>query len=90
MGGKIKYPKFDFDCEGVRFKHRFMAFMKLSAFPIVTYEQYKVLRNLFMYHVSCIIRYVSNILSASYVLASCVRYCFMIHHVSLCYDSRTY
>ena len=42
LDGKLQQPKFDFDCEEVRYNHRFAPFGCLVTPPVVQYKQYKV------------------------------------------------
>lgn len=42
MDGKLPLPKFDFDCEEVRYNHRFAPFGSVSTPPPMHYMQFKV------------------------------------------------
>lgn len=42
LDGKMQMPEFQFDCEEVRYSHRFQPFTNVSTPPYIPYVQYKV------------------------------------------------
>lgn len=46
LDGKLKTPDFQFDCEQVRYEHRFAPFGNVMTPPPVQYQQYKEMTNM--------------------------------------------
>lgn len=51
LDGKLKKPNFEYDCEQVRYEHRFAPFGSVMTPPPVQYQQYKEMTNVNRYEV---------------------------------------